>query len=224
MPKSWFLRLLFGAIILVAGMLVWRVWFLGSAYRVIGDVPPGMIAGPANGDLTVTMLFDYNCPYCHKSYPVLLDAARRDGRVRIALRPIAVQPTDVAPFLAVAANAQGKFLEFHDGLMQVDPPINEESCHKVSDSLGLDWARLKKDSNAPETLGFLDAGLQKALALDIRSTPTFILNQIVYTPQTAMPTATDFLRLFDEARKDREKSSRPHSSSQPQRSEGNETP
>lgn len=200
MPKSWFLRILFGLILIVAAMLVWRVWFLGSAYRVIGGVPPGMIAGPATADLSVTMLFDYNCSYCHKSYPVLLDAAKRDGRVRIALRPIAAQPTDVAPPLAVAANAQGKFLEFHDALMQVDPPIGEEAVRKISDSLGLDWARLEKDSRAPDTVTFLDEGIQKALALSINSTPTFIVGQIVYTPQTAMPTATDFLRLFDEAR------------------------
>ncbi|HRC26849.1 MAG TPA: thioredoxin domain-containing protein [Alphaproteobacteria bacterium] len=201
MPKSWFLRLLFAAIAVVAVMLVWRVWALSHAYSGVADVPPGMIAGPEHADLTVTMLFDYQCPYCHKAYPILLDAAKRDGRVRIALRPIAANGVDIVPRMAVAANLQGKFLDFHDALMLVEPPLNEDVCREASNKLGLNWTKMQFEAKSQTTKAFLDQGLDLAVKLGINSTPTFILGQIVYTPQGSMPTATDFLRLFDEARR-----------------------
>ncbi len=201
MPKSWFLRLLFAAIAVVAVMLVWRVWALSHAYSGMADVPPGMIAGSEQADLTVTMLFDYQCPYCHKAYPILLDAAKRDGRVRIALRPIAANGVDIVPRMAVAANLQGKFLDFHDALMLVEPPLNEDACREASNKLGLNWTKMQFEAKSQATKAFLDQGLDLAIKLGINSTPTFILGQIVYTPQGTMPTATDFLRLFDEARR-----------------------
>lgn len=201
MLKSWFLRLLFGLVVLVFVMLVWRVWSLSTAYGVVADVPPGMVLGPADADLTVTMLFDYNCGYCHKAYPILLDAVKRDGRVRVALRPLAANGVDIAPRMAVAANAQGKFLEFHDALMEVGLPVNEDACREASNKLKLNWTRMRSDAQSKETTAFLTQGMEKAVALGISYTPTFVLGQIVYTPLQTMPTATDFLRLFDEARR-----------------------
>lgn len=200
MPKSWFLRIILAAIAVVGVLVVWRVWALSHAYSGLSKIPEGMVTGPASADLTVTMLFDYQCPYCHDAYPIFLDAAKRDGRVRIALRPIAANGVDVVPRMAVAAHSQGKFLEFHDALMRVKPPLNEEACREASNALGLNWTKMQVEARSDKTKAFLDEGIDLALKLGINSTPTFILGRIVYTPQGAMPTATDFLRMFDEAR------------------------
>lgn len=200
MLKSWFLRILFGTILVVAGVLGWKIWTLSQASSTVADVPAGMVAGPSSADLTVTMLFDYECPHCHKAYPILLDAAQRDGRVKIALRPIAPGSPNVGAYMALAANAQGKFLEFHDALMQIDPPLSEETCRKAAEEAGLDWAKMQADSKTPDVQAFLDEGIRQAIALSINSTPTIIVGPIVYKINESMPTATDFLRLFNEAR------------------------
>lgn len=197
-----FLRILYFAVAVVAVLVAFRLYQVSAVWREAGDISAPFVAGPENADLTVVLFFDYQCPYCKQGYATFLEAMKRDGKVRLVLRPLATQgiEKDSVSRQALAASKQGKFLPFHDLLMESYVPLTETVMRDFAAQAGIDYDRLLKDSREQEILDLLSDNGALAVKLRIDKVPTFLFGKIVYVPQTRMPEVEDFLKLFAEAR------------------------
>jgi protein-disulfide isomerase len=65
-----------------------------------------------------------------------------------------------AALAALAANAQGKFWEFHDALFKNYSSLDDAKIQQIATELGLDMAKLNKDMGDP--------ALEKLVARDVR--------------------------------------------------------
>ena len=122
----------------------------------------------------------------------------RDLRIVYKEFPVLGPESVVAARAALAANRQGRYAAFHDAMMAVRGPFDDDRIYQVASSVGLDLARLKRDMAAPQIAAELKANLALADALDVHGTPTFIIGKEI------VPGAIDIAsleRLIAAARK-----------------------
>lgn len=129
------------------------------------------------GDVVVVEFMDYNCPFCRKAYSVLNDLTKEtDIEVRFIEFPVLGPMSTVASRAALAAEKQGKYVEFHDAMMQLSDRINnEQQVFDIAKEIGLDLDQLKKDMQDPEINAMIDENLQLADALGVQGTPAFFV-------------------------------------------------
>jgi protein-disulfide isomerase len=135
------------------------------------------VAGNPNGDVTLVEFFDYNCPYCRKAEPILADAVKADGGLRIVYKewPILGPGSEFAARAALASRAQGKYQAFHQELMTNSTTIDETSTLEIARAVGLDVERLKRDMEDASIKAELEQNFTLAEKLRITGTPAFII-------------------------------------------------
>lgn len=151
-------------------------------YDVPEDDDPSI--GPADAPITIIEFSDYQCPYCAQwhteVFGKLLDAY--PDQVRIVYRdfPLESIHPEATP-ASEAANCaleQGKFWEYHDLLFTNQGSLGDEAYVEFASTLGLKMddfnACLEESRYADE----VQADLNYAVGLGVRSTPTFFLNGI----------------------------------------------
>ena len=158
------------------------------------------VGGNPKGDVTVVEFYDVRCPYCRRMVPVFGELLKRDSNIRIVYKDLPVLgPGSVAGAKALmAAQMQGGYLKLHALLMAANPAMDEATIKAASDKVGLDWARLKRDMEAPEIKARIDANLALSHQLDIQGTPAYIVGTRL------LPGAVELAELQDavaEARK-----------------------
>jgi protein-disulfide isomerase len=96
--------------------------------------PVSHVAGNPNGDVSVVEFFDYNCPYCRQSLPVVLKLINEDAKVRLVLKELPILSADsvAAAKLALAANKQGKYFEMHQKLFAEPGKADKEKAVRVA--------------------------------------------------------------------------------------------
>ena len=92
--------------------------------KILETLPKNAIiqVGPDNAKHTVIEFFDYFCGYCKKIHPELINLAnsRDDVRVVFLQHPILNESSNVIARFAIAANMQGKGIEFHNEIKLKD--------------------------------------------------------------------------------------------------------
>lgn len=144
--------------------------------------PDSPVGGNANGDVTLVEFFDYNCPYCRRVGPIMLQAEAADAKLRIVYKefPILGPNSVFAAKAALAAHRQGKYVAFHKALMAVEGVADKDKTMEVAAKIGLDLDRLKRDMDDPAIQKMIDRNLALAQALRINGTPSFVAgDQIV---------------------------------------------
>jgi protein-disulfide isomerase len=139
--------------------------------------PDSPVGGNPAGDVTIVEFFDYRCPHCRRMVPVLRTILAEDRGVRLVYKemPILGEESVLAARAALAARAQGKYVEAHDRLMAETGPITRATVVAVLAGLGLDEDRLRGDMDAPEVVAHLARELALAQALGIDGTPAFVI-------------------------------------------------
>jgi len=152
---------------------------LKSRAKEILHDPASPVSGNAKGDVTVVEFFDYNCPYCRRVVPDMIKLEEDDPKLRIVYKefPILGPNSTFAAKAALAADRQGKYLEFHRALMKSRSTVNEKSVLRTAVGLGLNIEQLKKDIAAPEIAAALERNIALAGALRINGTPAFVIGQ-----------------------------------------------
>lgn len=137
--------------------------------------PASPVGGNPDGDVTVVEFFDYQCSYCKRAAPDVVSLLKNDGNIRLVYKewPILGPDSVFAARAALASRAQGKYLEFHEAVMN-QRQVSEASVIRAAEELGLDIDRLRADMEAPEVSDHLDATMQLAQALGINGTPSFV--------------------------------------------------
>lgn len=133
-------------------------------------------AGNPKGDVTLIEFFDYNCGYCKHAVDDVNKLIEEDKNVKIIFKdyPILSESSNEASRYALASQKQGKYFEFHQKLMKYSGPKNEASYKEISDQLGLDFEKLKKDADSKEVREVIEKNISAAHNLGINGTPAFI--------------------------------------------------
>jgi protein-disulfide isomerase len=125
--------------------------------------------------------FDYNCQYCRRVAPTVVELEEADPDLRLVYKefPILGPGSHFAARAALASRNQGRYVRFHNALMQANEQVTEETVMDIAREVGLDTERLEQDMQDPAIEEAIARNLQLANALGITGTPSFIIGQEV---------------------------------------------
>ncbi|MEF9605821.1 DsbA family protein, partial [Paracoccus sp. PXZ] len=101
---------------------------------------PGLpVMGNAQGDAVLVEFSDYNCGFCRKSAPQVTALLQSDPGLKLVVHeiPIFGEGSRYAAEAALAAQAQGKYPEFHRALMSMRGKAEKASVLRVAREVGL---------------------------------------------------------------------------------------
>lgn len=197
------LRIFFIAIALLGLLAAVQMGRIAFTQKQVFSAPPSYAIGPEDADLEVVEFIDYSCPFCQMAHPDILEAIKRDGKVRYYPKPLPSENERAmnAALFAYTAGHQGKFIEAHNFLISDFPNMTDSRLESFAKQLGLDMEQFEKDFQDEETHNQVMENGQVFLRYATERTPTFLIGRkMVYVPEGTMPKAEDFLRLFEEAR------------------------
>jgi len=162
--------------------------------------PADPAVGNALGDVTVVEFFDYQCGYCKAVMADTQRLIKDDAKLRFVFKefPILGPGSVVAARAALAAKAQGKYLEVHNALMGHRGQLDDDTILRLAKSAGADMDKLKKDMDSPEVMKVIAANQQLAEQLGIRGTPAFIIGEALVPGAIKLD---EMKRLVDSVRK-----------------------
>lgn len=171
---------------------------LREALERQGDAP---VLGNPEGDITLTEFFDYNCPFCRQTVPLLQKLIQGDPKLRVVFRewPIFGEGSLFAAKASLASLQQGKYWQFHAELMKIRGRAEEASVLRAAKKVGLDVARLRKDMEADKVLAHIDHSMTLADHMGLVGTPTFIAGNDALFGQQRLK---DLQKLVEQGRAD----------------------
>lgn len=157
---------------------------LAHMKKDIYEDPSAPIGGNPKGDVTIVEFFDYNCGYCKKVHPAVVELLKSDGNIRYVFKefPILGNSSVIAARIALAAwnLDQSKYSDFHTALMQSRGGLSESKILRLAQKSGYDEAKLKVAMKNPKIEASIKKNHAIAQALNITGTPAFIIgNQII---------------------------------------------
>lgn len=149
--------------------------FASALFRTANDP----VGGNAKGTVTVVEFFDYQCPHCVDMTPIIGDLIKKDSNVRVVFKefPIRGPMSEYAARAALAANMQGKYMAFHEALMQTKQPYTQESILAAAKSVGLSIEKLQTDMNSPAVTDQIAANMKLGQELKLLGTPAFFVGK-----------------------------------------------
>lgn len=135
------------------------------------------VIGNLKGDVVLVEFFDYNCPYCKVVLDPMVEAMKADGKTRVVFKdmPILSEDSMTAARVALAAKKQGKYEEVHRAFMKFRGKLDDKSIFRLAGEAGANVDQIKKEMMAPEIDAQIKKNVELAHALDIASTPTFVI-------------------------------------------------
>lgn len=145
------------------------------------DIP---VLGNPNGDVTIVEYFDYQCPYCKKGHPELLDVVNKDGNVRLVMKDWTIfgEPSVYAARLVLAAEYSGQYVRAMDALMATPGRLSKAETDAALKKAGLDPVKLEADykKNAAKIDGILQRNMDQGDAFNFGGTPSFVIGTRLY--------------------------------------------
>ena len=138
--------------------------------------PTAPVLGNPEGDITLSVFFDYNCPHCRKMVGPIGTLISSDPQLRVVYRewPVFGEGSDFAARASLASLETGKYWQFHTGLMAMKSRAEEASVLRVARQLGLDQAALRRGIEAEPVTRHIGLSFQLAEHMGLMGTPTFI--------------------------------------------------
>ncbi len=151
---------------------------LVSSRAALQNDPGDPIMGNPDGDVVMVEFFDYRCPYCKRIASSLKQSMAEDGKIKMVMKeyPILGPDSVYAAKASVAASKQGKYEEFHFGLLLAPGKVTRKSVLAVAENIGLDMDRLKEDMESTETQEYLDRTRALGQALGVSGTPALVIS------------------------------------------------
>lgn len=160
------------------------------AVAVAQDVAAGQVEGPADAPVTIVKCFDFACPYCARSAPVIDAIVKKyAGKVRVVYKNLVVHPqvATTAHLASCAAAKQGKYVAYKTAIWDKGFAAYSESRGDASKlgrdamlsfakDLKLDLKRFEKDMDSEECKQRLTQDAADLEKFKVNSTPTFFIN------------------------------------------------
>ena len=156
--------------------------FLDENFEQIANNSNIPFVGSDKPKVTIIEFFDYNCGYCKKSLDAITELLRSNYDLKVSFRdyPILSPSSRTAAKAALAAKLQGKYFALHSALMSMQGNLNDEKIYNAASNLKIDLKKLKKDMQKINIEEILLENEDLARKLNIRGTPTFIINGKIY--------------------------------------------
>ncbi len=152
------------------------------AADVAANIAKGKVAafGPENAKVTVVEFSDFQCPYCSRAATAVDQIKAKYGdKVRFVFRQFPLpmhENARGAAEAALAANAQGKFWEFHDKLFQNQGKLTRDGLEEFAKEAGLNVPEFKKALDAKTFAPDVDADVKLGESVAVQGTPTMFIN------------------------------------------------
>jgi protein-disulfide isomerase len=161
----------------------------GPAIQVLLEAPrrevPLEASDPSRGNpsapITVVEFSDFQCPYCLRASPTLVQLQKVYGdRVRVVWKDFPL--TQIHPEAFKAAEAahcagdQGKFWEYHDRLFANPQALRPPDLQRYAADTGLDVKRFAECLASSTHAERVRDGLELGNRLGVNSTPTLFIN------------------------------------------------
>lgn len=150
---------------------------VSNADQIFRDKSDYVVGNP-KGNVTMVEFFDYNCPWCKKSFPEVMALLEADKQLKVVLKefPILGPDSEYAAKAAIAAGKQGKYLQMHKALYLHEGRVTPDTVDELAVAEGLNMDQLKIDMNGPKTLEIIDRNRSLAQSLAINGTPAFVID------------------------------------------------
>ena len=154
----------------------------GAGEVVKVDVGAAPVIGPKNAPVTIVVFSDFQCPFCSRVEPTLLQIrSEYKDKVRIAWKnqPLPFHPNAMpAAEAAMAAYAQGndKFWEMHDKLFANQGQLSPAFYDQVAKEIGLNMDKFHASIEAHKDQATIQADMSAGAAVGAGGTPTFFVN------------------------------------------------
>jgi protein-disulfide isomerase len=136
--------------------------------------------GPENAPVTVVAFSDFQCPYCSRAASVMTQLkGKYSDRVRVVFRQFPLsfhKQAHLAAQASLAANAQGKFWEYHDKLFANQSQLERPALESAAKDLGLNMSAFKKALDSSTYASAVDADLKLGEDVSVSGTPTMFVN------------------------------------------------
>lgn len=161
--------------------------------------PHDLVGGNPQGDVTVVEFFDYNCAWCKKGFPEVMNLLDKDKKVRLVMKefPIFGGDSDYAAMAALASDKQGKYWQFHMALLGHEGKVTRAIVDQIAAEQGLDLGKLKADMKSPDISKIIDENQKLAGKLNITGTPAFVVDNTLvpgYVPADGLMAAINDVR------------------------------
>ncbi len=155
--------------------------------------------GPEDAKVTVVEFFDFSCGYCKILAKEFTKLMADNTDVKFVFKPLSFVDPRASYYqaqAAIAANNQGKFVEFYNAIMTKEGRMNKESVDAVAEEIGLDMDKYKADVEAKATNETLSEVSGLAQKVQIHGVPAVIVNG----KHVQTLSAVDLQQAIDEAK------------------------
>ncbi len=136
--------------------------------------------GPETAPVTIVEFADFECQFCARGNEVLDKMRRRYGdKLRVVFKhfPLSFHGhAFLAARAALAAEAEGKFWEFHDRLYQTRAEFDEAKLVAIAKEIGLNQKKFKARLHSADFDAKIIADQELGHTLGIRGTPAYFVN------------------------------------------------
>lgn len=151
---------------------------------LIGSSPT---LGNPEAEIILFEFSDFQCPYCARAsldVKVFMEERSEDVLFVYKHLPLTQIHPEAMPAAraAWAAGQQDQFWLYHDGLFAYQDRLGEDLYVELAQAIGLDLEQFNRDRNSPASLTAVQRDLQLAQAMQIRGTPTFLMNDLLLPP------------------------------------------
>jgi len=166
--------------------------------------PSDHILGDVDAPITLLEYGDYECPYCGRAHPVVMEVLRRAGSdVRfvfrhfplVELHPHALEAAEAAE----AAGAQGQFWPMHESLIEHQRALDPKNLSRYAASLNLDLAQFEADLSTDRHLAKIERDIESGLRASVKGTPTFFIQGVQFEAPWSVDTLLAALRAATRA-------------------------
>jgi protein-disulfide isomerase len=148
--------------------------------KAIVEGGPAATFGPTSATVQVVEFSDFQCPYCSRAAEAVHKVKEKYGdKIRFTFRqfPLPMHSNaHVAAEAALAANAQGKFWEFHDLLFKNQQQLDSAGLAQHAKQAGLNVAAFKKSLDDHQFAAGVDADVKLGEQVQVSGTPTMFIN------------------------------------------------
>lgn len=144
----------------------------------IGSAPA---KGPANAKVTIITYTDFECPFCSRFATNLDEAIKGDPNVRIVVKQFPLsfhKNADLAAQASLAANAQGKFWEYHDKMFANMKALTRPDLEGYATEIGLNMAKFKEALDKGTYAQQVKDEMAEGQKFGVQGTPSWFVNGV----------------------------------------------
>lgn len=148
---------------------------------LIGDSPT---RGNPDADIILFEFSDFQCPYCAQATEEIdTFLSKHESEVLFVYKhfPLVEIHSEAitAALAAWAAGRQDQFWPYHDALFANQDALGEELYLEIATELGLDMEQFNRDRASDAAKAAIARDLALASEMQLNSTPTFIMNDLL---------------------------------------------